>query len=766
MAAVPPELAAEVQKLERYHAENPQGRYFVPLANAYRKTGAIDQAEALLREGLRRHPDYLSAHIVLGRCLADRGAVDDAVGEFRYVLSVDPQNLIALRSLGEMASEVGRTDEAARWYRELLAVDPMNEDARQALDALESRPAPAEQEQGGAAWWEQPAPGAQGADEGLPASGVVDDDLLWSGGGEGGEAEAPAAGEGDDALTWGAVELDVTVGTDAAVEGNPAPEPFGALSFGDLELADAGEPAGPAEDAGEPWADAGAGEAGGGWDPYAGSTVELETPRFADDEGDAPAVPEGDGEEVVTETIAELYARQGFHDRAADVYRELIRRRGGDPALEARLREVERLAAGEPADEPVAEAEPSTETDDLPLLEWSIEEASTAEPEPFAAAAAEDDDVFAGSFDAGFGEVAPGAPANTGADLPGFDDETPVPWDSGDDSEAAEVAAIFAGEESFFAAPAAEAAPEEEAPAPSEPAAYEEDEPIVVASAAAGLLADTPEDEAWGEETAEQDTPFADAGFAADEPLAAADFGTPEPASGGFAGEEPYGDEAETEEPAAETLPEPEVVVEFRSVREYLSGIAAWQPSAPVASPVQEAAAGMEQAAPAGAVEPEEVAPTTMEEAPAAAQDTPAAEFHDAAVEDEEDDMPWLAAPVSDEPGAGQGGEPLEIDGLLEAESAGAAASAGGAGDEPYPWEAAPAAEPAASEASPGSAFSFEEFFVEAAGEPEAPAAPAPAAPAAPEPPRAGPPAPPAAASTEDDEDLESFQAWLQSLKR
>src|SRR5688500_16136020 len=116
MAEVPPELAAEVQKLERYHAENPQGRYFVPLANAYRKMGALDQAEALLREGLRRHPDYLSAHIVLGRCLADGGATDAAVSEFRYVLSVDPQNLIALRSLGEMASEGGRSEEAVRWY--------------------------------------------------------------------------------------------------------------------------------------------------------------------------------------------------------------------------------------------------------------------------------------------------------------------------------------------------------------------------------------------------------------------------------------------------------------------------------------------------------------------------------------------------------------------------------------------------------------------------------------------------------------------------
>lgn len=48
---------------------------------------------------------------------------------------------------------------------------------------------------------------------------------------------------------------------------------------------------------------------------------------------------------VVTETMADLYARQGLHDRAAEVYRELLRGRPGDARLEAKLREVEGRAA-------------------------------------------------------------------------------------------------------------------------------------------------------------------------------------------------------------------------------------------------------------------------------------------------------------------------------------------------------------------------------------------------------------------------------------
>lgn len=225
MVDSPSALAAEIRKLEQKHEEDPEGRYFVPLANAYRQLGELEHAEVLLTDGLKLHPEYLSAHIVLGRCYLDRGALTAAEEEFRSVLAIDAQNLIALRTLGEMAAEQGRLAEAERWYAELLAADPLNEEARRALAELRD----------------------------------------------------PAAASRDE-------------------------EPTG----------------------------------------------------------------EGEDGEVVTETIAELYARQGFHDRAAAVYRELLRRRGHTPELARRLLEFEGLASGsaggtsvppEPSADPPADAE-------------------------------------------------------------------------------------------------------------------------------------------------------------------------------------------------------------------------------------------------------------------------------------------------------------------------------------------------------------------------------------------------------------------------
>ncbi len=87
-------------------------------------------------------------------------------------------------------------------------------------------------------------------------------------------------------------------------------------------------------------------------EPLASWQAAREEPEVEAEEG----AEEAEHGEVITETIAELYARQGVYDRAAEVYRELARRGDASPELLRRLEEVERLAAGEeePLPEPVA----------------------------------------------------------------------------------------------------------------------------------------------------------------------------------------------------------------------------------------------------------------------------------------------------------------------------------------------------------------------------------------------------------------------------
>jgi tetratricopeptide (TPR) repeat protein len=386
MAEMSPELFAELETLEQKHAEHPQGRYFVPLANAYRKAGRVEQAETLIRDGLRHHPDYLSAHIVLGRCLRDRGAVDEAEETFRRVLDTDSQNLVALRSLGELAATSGRTGEARHWLERLVSVDPLNDEARELLDRLGEEeagaagvevaagdgfelPSEAEEGEGEGEGEGDAGPGEPvhaGATDEEPGHGsLLEEDLTLDAGAGGAHDEEPSPPWGldtfepielegdepfameadlevshevghdepeastDEAEDLGLITFDGPVGTDdASLSGGTPPGGSEAGFAGEVDRRDAGEDAwdGPLDLDIDLGADDGAGP---------GALHEPEE-TGADEPGDA---------ELATRTMADLYARQGFHDRAAEVYRRLLREGGEDPELRQRLEECEAATA-------------------------------------------------------------------------------------------------------------------------------------------------------------------------------------------------------------------------------------------------------------------------------------------------------------------------------------------------------------------------------------------------------------------------------------
>jgi tetratricopeptide (TPR) repeat protein len=132
---------SEIEKLEARYRENPKGRNFAPLADAYRKAGLIDNAIELCQAGLQLHPDYVSGHIVHGRCLVDKK--DDAGAEavFRRVLDLDPENILALKVLAEISERNERFDQAMEWLNRLLMADPMNGEAAEGLSRVRGKAA-------------------------------------------------------------------------------------------------------------------------------------------------------------------------------------------------------------------------------------------------------------------------------------------------------------------------------------------------------------------------------------------------------------------------------------------------------------------------------------------------------------------------------------------------------------------------------------------------------------------------------------------------
>jgi hypothetical protein len=124
---------SEIAKLESRWRDNPQGLTFAPLAEAYRKQKDARRALEILIPGLERHPDYIPANIVLGRCHWDLNDLEAAERAFTHVLTLDGENVIALKALADITERLSRSNEAERWLEALLAIDRSNDEARDQL---------------------------------------------------------------------------------------------------------------------------------------------------------------------------------------------------------------------------------------------------------------------------------------------------------------------------------------------------------------------------------------------------------------------------------------------------------------------------------------------------------------------------------------------------------------------------------------------------------------------------------------------------------
>lgn len=115
-----------IEELRRRVESDPASFAFAVLAEEYRKAGRIDDAMAVCRSGLERHPSYHSARATLGRALADRGELEAARQAFEAVLQAAPGHLAAQRGLAEVNRRGGdalRARQVAALERLLASVE-------------------------------------------------------------------------------------------------------------------------------------------------------------------------------------------------------------------------------------------------------------------------------------------------------------------------------------------------------------------------------------------------------------------------------------------------------------------------------------------------------------------------------------------------------------------------------------------------------------------------------------------------------------------
>jgi len=101
-----------IDELRRRVEKDPTSIAFAQLAEEYRRTGDYAEAVKVCREGLARHPGYISAQVTLGRALMELDQFDEACTELEAVMQAAPDNLAAIRALADIHQRRGDAPES------------------------------------------------------------------------------------------------------------------------------------------------------------------------------------------------------------------------------------------------------------------------------------------------------------------------------------------------------------------------------------------------------------------------------------------------------------------------------------------------------------------------------------------------------------------------------------------------------------------------------------------------------------------------------
>jgi len=127
---------SEIAKLSERYNKDPESRIFVQLADAYRKNNMIDEALEVLNNGLRYHPQYPLAYLIMGKCFFDKRMFPQAKESFEKTLTSDPQNIVALRMLAQTCELLQDKEGQIAAYRTILNFDPFDASAKQNFERL------------------------------------------------------------------------------------------------------------------------------------------------------------------------------------------------------------------------------------------------------------------------------------------------------------------------------------------------------------------------------------------------------------------------------------------------------------------------------------------------------------------------------------------------------------------------------------------------------------------------------------------------------
>lgn len=130
------EIDDRIAKCEKILEKNPGSQIFAALAEAHRKRGDVDSAFKVCQRGLKIHPDYGSAHVVMAKINIDKGLYDWAETEVDKALTLGGNVHTTDLLRAEIDIQKGDLDKAKTRLNRLRREDPTNTQITSLLEAI------------------------------------------------------------------------------------------------------------------------------------------------------------------------------------------------------------------------------------------------------------------------------------------------------------------------------------------------------------------------------------------------------------------------------------------------------------------------------------------------------------------------------------------------------------------------------------------------------------------------------------------------------
>lgn len=134
------QLDDRIAKCNKILNENPNSQIFAALAEAYRKNGELDKAFRICQTGLKIHPDYGSAHMVMAKINLDKGLYDWSEMEAKKATELDGDSHATDLLLAEIQIRRGEFTKATRILDKLQTADPNNQHVMKLLELAKKIP--------------------------------------------------------------------------------------------------------------------------------------------------------------------------------------------------------------------------------------------------------------------------------------------------------------------------------------------------------------------------------------------------------------------------------------------------------------------------------------------------------------------------------------------------------------------------------------------------------------------------------------------------